>query len=79
MANVFCRNINHVAMDFLKTYKMEMNQIYYNFRSVIVISFIVLIFHFAKFAARFAMVHRASFLVEPKFPKDWYSHNLEGR
>ena len=70
MANVFCRNINHVAMDFLKTYKMEMNQIYYNFRSVIVISFIVLIFQFAKFAARFAMVHKGqAFWLNPSFQK----------
>ena len=28
MTNVFCCNINHVAMDFLKTSKMEMSQTY---------------------------------------------------
>ena len=28
MADIFCRNINHVAMDLLKTSKMEMSQTY---------------------------------------------------
>ena len=44
--------------------------IYYNFRLVSTISFILLIFPFAKFAARFAKVHKGqAFWLNPSFQK----------